>query len=166
MSLKRKASFPSAVSMGMGTYTDPQARINDVPRHLNSRTRKRFRDDRPNEQTIYENTLRMLFAAQKRPQMPAEEEPESPTSSPSELEEPMDPRQQSLYKYFRPVKAPTSERDAKHSAESTLCQSMLSSFDPPSSIGSDSSRSDPSSGSASPSDWDVPMDDMMDLDSS
>lgn len=53
MSLKRKASFPSAVSMGMGTYPDPHVYINDVPRHLNSRTRKRFRDDRPDEQTIY-----------------------------------------------------------------------------------------------------------------
>lgn len=99
--------------------------------------------------------------------MPANEEPGSSMSpSSSELDEPMDPRQQSLYKYFRPVKPPVSERDAKQSANPTSCQSMLSSFDPPSSIDSENRGSEASSSSGSPSDRDVPMDAMMDLDAS
>ena len=39
-----------------------------TPLHLNSRTRKRFRDGRPDKETIHQNTLSMLFAAQKHQQ--------------------------------------------------------------------------------------------------
>ncbi len=34
--------------------------------HLNSRTRKRFRDNRPDESTIHQNTLSKLYSAQRR----------------------------------------------------------------------------------------------------
>jgi len=50
MSLKRKASFSSEVLHGRSFDTQP---IADVPHHLNSRTRKRFRDNRPDQQTVY-----------------------------------------------------------------------------------------------------------------
>lgn len=50
MSLKRKASFSSEVLHNQSRDTQP---IADVPHHLNSRTRKRFRDDRPDQQTVY-----------------------------------------------------------------------------------------------------------------
>lgn len=54
MSLKRKASFPSLESQnapfgsigGFGKGEEP-------PQHLNSRTRKRFRNDRPEENVVY-----------------------------------------------------------------------------------------------------------------
>ncbi|KIX96068.1 uncharacterized protein Z520_08323 [Fonsecaea multimorphosa CBS 102226] len=39
-------------------------RVKAVP-YLNSRTRKRYRDDKPNEEVIHENTLRKLYDAQR-----------------------------------------------------------------------------------------------------
>ena len=39
-------------------------RVKAVP-YWNSRTRKRYRDDRPNEDSIHENTLKKLFDAQR-----------------------------------------------------------------------------------------------------
>jgi hypothetical protein len=39
-------------------------RVKAVP-YLNSRTRKRHRDDRPDEEAIHENTLRKLYDAQR-----------------------------------------------------------------------------------------------------
>lgn len=39
-----------------------------TPTHANSRTRKRFRDGRPDEETIHQNTLSKLYAAQKQVQ--------------------------------------------------------------------------------------------------
>ncbi|EER40071.1 conserved hypothetical protein [Histoplasma capsulatum H143] len=70
MALKRKASFTTITSprphsssiylnrdqtsptpmpfLGTATIT-----VDEPPRHLHSRTRKRFRNDRPDEQTIY-----------------------------------------------------------------------------------------------------------------
>ena len=39
---------------------------NTTPGHLNSRTRKRFRDGRPDEEIIHQNTISMLYAAQKK----------------------------------------------------------------------------------------------------
>lgn len=51
MSLKRKASFPTIAAV---TPFCPEAVVvDDTPRHLNSRTRKRFRNDRPDDQTVY-----------------------------------------------------------------------------------------------------------------
>ncbi|KAL3488986.1 hypothetical protein BJX62DRAFT_167023 [Aspergillus germanicus] len=103
MSLKRKASFPTIASP-QPTQTGMDRRfMGDSPKHLHSRTRKRVKNDRPDEQTVYENTLRWLYTAQQRvqqtPTPPAERnedmEPELPTAT--------DSRQQSLLQFFRPV---------------------------------------------------------------
>ncbi|KAL2858839.1 hypothetical protein BJX68DRAFT_262368 [Aspergillus pseudodeflectus] len=103
MSLKRKASFPTIASP-QPTQTGIDRRfMDDSPKHLHCRTRKRVRNDRPDEQTVYENTLRWLYTAQQRvqqtPTPPADQnediEPELPTA--------IDSRQQSLLQFFRPV---------------------------------------------------------------
>ncbi|OKL64600.1 hypothetical protein UA08_00111 [Talaromyces atroroseus] len=97
MSLKRKASFSRE------SFHDRA--MEDVPRHLNSRTRKRFRDARPDEQTVYANTLRILYQAQKEPIV--SNPPDESTPPPSKPEAP-DPRQQTLLKFFQPAPAPSS----------------------------------------------------------
>ncbi|KAL4936415.1 hypothetical protein BDV06DRAFT_205107 [Aspergillus oleicola] len=111
MSLKRKASFPSIASP-----QSPQSAIDrslqfmdDCPRHLHSRTRKRVRNDRPDDQAVYDKTLRWLFTAQQRvqqiPTPPAE--PESDRDENEDMNpEPtpvVDHRQQSLLQFFHPA---------------------------------------------------------------
>lgn len=62
---------------------------NNNAHHLNSRTRKRFRDNRPDEETIHQATLSKLYAAQhqQREQRPENQDhgmrshPPSPTPS-------------------------------------------------------------------------------------
>jgi hypothetical protein len=85
MGLKRKASFedsslssPSPQSMlpsSQSSSTYKSTSSGDHPLNLwnitgapycNSRTRKRFRDGRPDKETIHQNTLNMLFNAQKQ----------------------------------------------------------------------------------------------------
>lgn len=87
MSLKRKASFPPNATPAIA---GPSVSMDDAPpQYLHSRTRKRFRNDRPDDNTIYgeipaglglsqhendscwrewskENTLRWLYTAQQR----------------------------------------------------------------------------------------------------
>ncbi|KAL3474724.1 hypothetical protein BJX99DRAFT_231205 [Aspergillus californicus] len=104
MSLKRKASFSTITSPQPNQSTVNQQFIDDSPRHLHCRTRKRVRNGRPDDQTVYENTLRWLFTAQQRAEQiptPATEhnddmEPEPPTAT-------VDPRQQTLLRFFRPA---------------------------------------------------------------
>ncbi|MCJ1243819.1 hypothetical protein MMC30_001016 [Trapelia coarctata] len=49
-------------------WTTSMHQFNDItPPHLHSRTRKRFRDSRPDEQTIHEHTYQKLFQAQRSP---------------------------------------------------------------------------------------------------
>ncbi|PYH98234.1 hypothetical protein BO71DRAFT_371776 [Aspergillus ellipticus CBS 707.79] len=105
MSLKRKASFPSLSSNPAPVLTGRSLMTDDTPRHLHSRTRKRFRNDRPDQEVVYaENTLRWLYAAQQQQQNPAlpmdEDEGIEPEPVPSS--EIVDPRQQTLLKFFRP----------------------------------------------------------------
>ena len=50
MSLKRKASYPA---MAPSNGPALAAGLDDTPRHLNSRTRKRFRNDRPSDEVVY-----------------------------------------------------------------------------------------------------------------
>ncbi|KAL2857114.1 hypothetical protein BJY01DRAFT_158551 [Aspergillus pseudoustus] len=103
MSLKRKASFPTIGSPQPSQTGMDQRFMDDSPKHLHCRTRKRVRNDRPDEQTVYENTLRWLYTAQRRMQqtpVPSADhdenmEPEAPTT--------VDSRQQSLLRFFRPV---------------------------------------------------------------
>ncbi|KIW98957.1 uncharacterized protein Z519_00620 [Cladophialophora bantiana CBS 173.52] len=57
-------STTSTISYNSDTHPYLTVRIKAVP-YLNSRTRKRYRDDRPNEEIIHENTLRKLYDAQR-----------------------------------------------------------------------------------------------------
>lgn len=50
--------------------------------HLNSRTRKRFRDNRPDEATIHQTTLSKLYAAQSRQEEADLTENHNPNNSP------------------------------------------------------------------------------------
>ncbi|OOF96079.1 hypothetical protein ASPCADRAFT_130397 [Aspergillus carbonarius ITEM 5010] len=102
MSLKRKASISGLVTPRPAPILAGQSFMpDDTPKHLHSRTRKRFRNDRPDDEVVYENTLRWLFTAQQqhRASTPAtnEDEPEHVPSP-----EIVDPRQQTLLKFFRP----------------------------------------------------------------
>lgn len=99
--------------------------IDETPKHLHSRTRKRFKVDRPDDQTIYgepdqiqqnkkkknlqshqsceiDKTLRWLFSAQKKIFRPDS----SPSPSDSTLDDVSaqptpDPNQQTLRKFFQ-----------------------------------------------------------------
>jgi hypothetical protein len=52
MSLKRKASF-SAMSFAPSAPAPSEWGMTDSSQHLNSRTRKRFRDGRPSDEVVY-----------------------------------------------------------------------------------------------------------------
>ncbi|EEQ92267.1 hypothetical protein RJZ56_005778 [Blastomyces dermatitidis] len=140
MGLKRKASFTSITSprshssptyhnhnhnnnqtspiqmpfLGTATVT-----VDEPPRHLHSRTRKRFRNDRPDDQSIYDKTLQWLFSAQRKPNVSqnnlestlaastADDPPNEQQPSPP----PLDPNQQTLQRFFQPVR---SSRNAQN----------------------------------------------------
>ncbi|KAL4998843.1 hypothetical protein BDV10DRAFT_166414 [Aspergillus recurvatus] len=105
MSLKRKASFPSiAIQQPPQTAIDRRF-MDDSPKHLHCRTRKRVRNDRPDEQEVYDKTLRYLFKAQQRvQQMPTPPtEPDLDEDMESEAPPAVDPRQQTLLQFFRPA---------------------------------------------------------------
>lgn len=53
MSLKRKASFPTIASPNADSFMFERLSMDDSPKHLSSRTRKRFRDDRPEDRVVY-----------------------------------------------------------------------------------------------------------------
>jgi len=121
MALKRKASFTTVVSprssFSSRDSSPPSlflscnvATIDETPRHLHSRTRKRFRNDRPDDQTVYDNTLRWLFSAQQQQQQhvsspiscspgPTAENPSTPFTST------IDPSQHTLRRFFQPLRA-------------------------------------------------------------
>lgn len=114
MSLKRKASFSAMSPLNtMPVVAGPSRIVEDSPRHLHSRTRKRFKDDRPDEKVIYENTLRWLFNAQKHqhgppPVVQDEDEDEDMDPEPLPPSEITDPRQQTLHKFFQTYHASSS----------------------------------------------------------
>ncbi|KAL4948397.1 hypothetical protein BDW69DRAFT_176536 [Aspergillus filifer] len=119
MSLKRKASFPSIASpQSPQKFFNP---MDDSPKHLNSRTKKRVRNDRPDEQAVYDKTLRWLFTAQQRvhhlPTPPAEPELESDQEHDEDAamqpEPTPDYRQQSLLQFFRPAQPQPSRQLAQ-----------------------------------------------------
>lgn len=57
MSLKRKASFTALPTSPSVPAPSEWGMVIDGNTHLHSRTRKRFRDDRPSEQVIYRKCL-------------------------------------------------------------------------------------------------------------
>ncbi|KAJ6131417.1 hypothetical protein N7523_001877 [Penicillium sp. IBT 18751x] len=115
MSLKRKASF-SAMPSAPSALAPSQWSIADGSQHLNSRTRKRFRDGRPSDEVVYEKTLRWIFSAQQQQEQQRQLQPEqhqmgTPTGVTDEAmdseptlptPETVDPRQQTLLRFFQP----------------------------------------------------------------
>lgn len=57
MSLKRKASFSAASPSSPLSLVSEWPTAVDTPKHLHSRTRKRFRDDRPNDAVVYREDI-------------------------------------------------------------------------------------------------------------
>ncbi|KLJ12850.1 hypothetical protein EMPG_12150 [Blastomyces silverae] len=140
MGLKRKASFTTITSprshssstyhnqtspipmpfLGTATIT-----VDEPPRHLHSRTRKRFRNDRPDDQSIYDKTLQWLFSAQRKPNVPQNNlestlvasmaddvlNEQQPSSSPPP---PLDPSQQTLQRFFQPVRGSRNAQSHIH----------------------------------------------------
>ncbi|KAM5442875.1 hypothetical protein MferCBS31731_002261 [Microsporum ferrugineum] len=131
--MKRKASFSTILSPRSSTsfydrtvspipcsLSDAMA-IDETPQHLHSRTRKRFKNDRPDEQAVYDNTLRWLFSAQKQAEnndfytettTPSgdgldnvEEDTSLEDDTMTALPKP-DPSQRTLHHFFRPASAP------------------------------------------------------------
>ncbi|KAJ5341011.1 hypothetical protein N7541_010135 [Penicillium brevicompactum] len=126
MSLKRKASFTALPTSPSLPAPSEWNMTLDGNTHLHSRTRKRFRDDRPSENVIYrkflyphvqprapkllvnradrelpENTLRWIYSAQKQQQPTATIENDAMDSEPTVEPEVVDPRQQTLHSFFK-----------------------------------------------------------------
>ncbi|CAG8100876.1 unnamed protein product [Penicillium olsonii] len=100
MSLKRKASFTALPNSPSVPAPSEWNMALDGNTHLHSRTRKRFRDDRPCENVIYQNTLRWIYSAQKQ-QQPQATEDDTMDSEPTVEPEVVDPRQQTLHQFFK-----------------------------------------------------------------
>ncbi|PGH28321.1 hypothetical protein GX50_03648 [[Emmonsia] crescens] len=147
MALKRKASFTTITSPGSySTYhnhnqTSPipipflgttTITVDEPPRHLHSRTRKRFRNDRPDEQSIYDKTLQWLFSAQRKPQSQSQSQSqnnlamfcsestpvasaEGEENAAAAVEQPsLDSNQQTLQRFFQPVRASRNHTQSHH----------------------------------------------------
>ncbi|KAB8253588.1 hypothetical protein BDV32DRAFT_133876 [Aspergillus pseudonomiae] len=122
MSLKRKASFSGVYSPDAAPVIAGRSlMIDDSPKHLNSRTRKRYRNDRPDDKIVYENTLRWLFTAQQQqgPIPHADETIDEDMESDSLPSEIVDPRQQTLHKFFQPSRPLSSQPGSKHVKQQT-----------------------------------------------
>ncbi|CAG8003507.1 unnamed protein product [Penicillium nalgiovense] len=102
MSLKRKASFTALPTSPSVPAPSEWGMMIDGSTHLHSRTRKRFRDDRPSDQVIYQNTLRWIFSAQKQHESTQATDMDTMDSEPTlETPEAIDPRQQTLHRFFQ-----------------------------------------------------------------
>ncbi|OGM43644.1 hypothetical protein ABOM_008518 [Aspergillus bombycis] len=122
MSLKRKASFSGVYSPDTASVIAGRSlMMDDSPKHLNSRTRKRYRNDRPDDKVVYENTLRWLFTAQQQqgPVPHAGENIDEDMESDSLPSEIVDPRQQTLHKFFQPSRPLTSQPGPNHVKQQT-----------------------------------------------
>ncbi|OKP14823.1 hypothetical protein PENSUB_5887 [Penicillium subrubescens] len=107
MSLKRKASFPGLPS-SLAISTPSGWGMSDSSKDLPSRTRKRFRNGRPDDDVVYEKTLRWIFSAQQQQQ----QQPITPMDTADDammdadpsipFPETVDPRQQTLLRFFQP----------------------------------------------------------------
>ncbi|OJD16984.1 hypothetical protein AJ78_02873 [Emergomyces pasteurianus Ep9510] len=161
MALKRKASFTTITSPSSHNYynlsSSPCASpipisflgtatitVDEPPRHLHSRTRKRFRNDRPDEQSIYDKTLQWLFSAQRK-QSSAQPEngnnknnknnnnsleiisPSAPAEIPQQPS--IDPNQQTLQRFFQPVRASHTSSHVQ-SQSHTQCQEVKKAMHP------------------------------------
>ncbi|KAE8378913.1 hypothetical protein BDV26DRAFT_260531 [Aspergillus bertholletiae] len=122
MSLKRKASFPGNYSPDVAPVIAGRSwMMDDSPKHLNSRTRKRYRNDRPDDKVVYENTLRWLFTAQQQqgPIPHTDDNIDEDMESDPLPSETIDPRQQTLHKFFQPSRPLSSQPRPKHDMQQT-----------------------------------------------
>ncbi|KAM3497377.1 hypothetical protein MY10362_009270 [Beauveria mimosiformis] len=134
MTLKRKRSSSELASSPLSftlTFSSPPSNGSSVidftprmglvnPLHLNSRTLKRFRDNRPSQAEIHQHTLELLYTAQQQ----QHQDPPSPcpeAEAPPELEQPQqrqDDNQQSLHRFWnirsRPTAVPDTTIDPMH----------------------------------------------------
>ncbi|KAJ5095814.1 hypothetical protein NUU61_005170 [Penicillium alfredii] len=179
MSLKRKSVFQAVPSSPLAPANEWG--IVDTSAHLHSRTRKRFRNDRPSDAVVYasmltsssENTLRWIFSAQQQQNStPAVDNTamdsamdSEPTLPPPET---VDPRQQTLHRFFQPTPQPSSpfrpsrQALAPRANETGLAQEDLlrrKAFDRMNSVDSSSDSETTSPGCNQPDvDMDVDMD--------
>ncbi|KAL4979645.1 hypothetical protein BDW66DRAFT_147993 [Aspergillus desertorum] len=134
MSLKRKASFPStAIPQSPQPTPIDRSFTDDSPRHLHCRTRKRVRNDRPNDQEVYDKTLRYLFMAQQRiQQLPSPPtEPDLDVATEREAPPAVDPRQQTLLRFFRPAQPQPQRQPSHQPCPSTPLNQLSSEPTPP-----------------------------------
>ncbi|KHN95966.1 uncharacterized protein MAM_06071 [Metarhizium album ARSEF 1941] len=121
MTLKRKrsdselCSSPSSSSSSSSIFSSPPSNstrdvdphlFHDLPTaHLNSRTYKRFRDNRPSEEVVHQHTLNLLYSAQQQHAPTAQVAGRHP--SPQTGPAPQERRQQSLHRFWSISSAPT-----------------------------------------------------------
>lgn len=140
MTLKRKASYTTIISprSASSSYnasvtpvpfmTGDVITIDEKPKHMHSRTRKRFKNDRPDKQTIYsettrsldfrlqpvktdysiDKTMQFLYSAQKQLKHCDSSVSSTPTDTDEDetmktLPTTLDPTQLSLRKFFQPA---------------------------------------------------------------
>ncbi|KAM3566817.1 hypothetical protein ARSEF4850_000235 [Beauveria asiatica] len=139
MTLKRKRSSSELASSPLSfnlTFSSPPSQVPSMvdftprmglinPFHLNSRTLKRFRDNRPSQAEIHQHTLQLLYTAQQQQQQHQDAPSPCPEAeAPPELEQPQqrqDRNQQSLHRFWniksRPTAAPDTAMDPMHLAQ-------------------------------------------------
>ncbi|KAI9715238.1 MAG: hypothetical protein M1812_006048 [Candelaria pacifica] len=100
---REQASLSPTGYLGTGAQNWGNYGTEHTPHHLNIRTRKRFRDNRPNETIIYQHTLQKLYSASRNP-LP---QPSNPPSFPNPPQKPTPP-QSSLHAFWSlPHRIPT-----------------------------------------------------------
>ncbi|KAK2067839.1 hypothetical protein P8C59_001545 [Phyllachora maydis] len=145
MPLKRKCSdselsFSSGSTFSSPTRPDSAGRFDAAlgsnvtrtftPASLSGRTRKRFRDNRPSESTVYQHTLDLLYGAQR--QLQHQPESHSPALSPGEAS--ADPaRQQRTQGAATPSARPPSGQPSLHNFWALPAQTRAPSAPPSSS---------------------------------
>ncbi|KAK9434992.1 ORF21 protein [Metarhizium brunneum] len=118
MTLKRKRSEPELCSSPSSCSSifssppsnsaidvNPQAFYNMPAAHLNSRTMKRFRNNRPSEEIVHQHTLNLLFSAQQQQSQTVRETGFQPLPQTGSASEPR--KQQSLHRFWSINSAPT-----------------------------------------------------------
>ncbi|KAJ3496653.1 hypothetical protein NLG97_g2508 [Lecanicillium saksenae] len=128
MTLKRKRSsseLPSSPLSFSSAFSSPPSngpsRIDFTPRmglinpcHLNSRTMKRFRDNRPSQDEIHQRTLELLYTAQQQQQYQDPPSPSPIVEAPPQLEQLQSNHsnnQQSLHRFWNIRSQPTAAPD-------------------------------------------------------
>ncbi|KAF7715569.1 Uncharacterized protein PECH_000457 [Penicillium ucsense] len=104
MSVKRKASL-SGPAPSTAWSTPSSWGPSNGSAELPSRTRKRFRNGRPDDEVVYEKTLRWIYSAQQQQPLTTPMDIADDAMTDAEqgtTPEAVDPRQQSLLRFFQP----------------------------------------------------------------